>query len=73
MFYFMMKQQRELAIVNTVWQGANIFIISVFSVIFLKERLLKIQILGIILTIIGIILVNFKSSDSDNKYLNKQS
>lgn len=61
-FYFMIKQQRELTVINTIWQGANIVVVSLCSVIFLKEKLSKLQILGIILTIIGIVLVDLKSS-----------
>ncbi len=59
-FYIMLKIQKDLTIVNTIWQGANIIIISIFAYIFFKEKLSKIQILGIIVTIIGIILVDIK-------------
>ena len=59
-FYYMIKIQGDLAVVNTIWQGVNIVVISLFSVLFFKEKLSKFQMFGILLTIIGIVLVNLQ-------------
>lgn len=59
-FYFLIKERKELGKLNTIWQGANIVLITLFSIFFLKEHLSIINIIGIITTIIGIMLVNWK-------------
>lgn len=63
LFYIIIKIQGDLTVLNTVWQGANVIIISIFAYFFLKERISKVQIIGIILTILGIIIVNIKPKD----------
>lgn len=60
LFYVALRIQGDLTVLNTVWQGANIIIISIFGYFFFKEKLSKLQMFGIILTIIGIVLVDIK-------------
>lgn len=57
-FYFYIKNGKSFAVMNIIWQGANIVVLTLLSYFFLKEKLTKVQILGVILTLIGIILVD---------------
>lgn len=56
-FYMVLKNRNSLVISNILWQGLNIIMVSLFSYLILKEKLLTRQIIGIILIFIGLLLV----------------
>ena len=60
-FYMILKRRNTLAISNILWQGSNIIIVSLFSYLILKEKLLTRQIIGIVVTFIGLLLVELPS------------
>jgi small multidrug resistance pump len=60
-FYWLVKLEKNMAIVNTVWQAANIIIVTAISYFMFKENLNTMQILGITLAFIGILLINYYS------------
>jgi len=57
-FYFYIKQGESFAVLNTIWQGSNVVIIGLLSYFLLNEKLSYIQIIGMLVTLFGIILVN---------------
>jgi len=57
-FYFYIKRGESFAVLNTIWQGANVVIIGLLSYFILKENLSYKQIMGMFVTLLGIILVN---------------
>ena len=61
LFYWLVKIEKNMAIVNTVWQAANIVIVTAISYFMFKENLNTMQILGITLAFIGILLINYYS------------
>ena len=56
-FYMILKRRKTLVISNILWQGSNIIIMGLFSYLILKEKLLTRQIIGIVVTFIGLLLV----------------
>jgi multidrug transporter EmrE-like cation transporter len=61
LFYWLVKLEKNMAIVNTIWQAANIVIVTTISYFIFKENLNNMQILGIILSCVGILLINYYS------------
>ncbi len=59
-YFFMAKaiQKIQIGIAYAVWELLGIILILLVSFIFFKENLTLTQILGIILSIIGIIMIN---------------
>lgn len=57
-FYFFIKHGESFAVMNTIWQGTNIIVLTLLSFFILKEKLNVFQIAGILLTLVGIILVD---------------
>jgi len=57
-FYFFIKYGKSFAVMNAIWQGSNIIVLTLLSYFILKEKLSRIQIIGIFFTFIGIILVD---------------
>jgi len=58
LFYLFIKETEKLSIGNIYWQVGNILLVTMFSVLFLKEKLTQKQILGIIIIVGGIYLIN---------------
>lgn len=56
-FYFYIKTGKSFAVLNTIWQGANVVIVGLLSYFVLKEKLSKKQIIGILITLLGITLI----------------
>lgn len=61
LFYWLVKLEKNMAIVNTLWQTANIVIVTVISYFMFKENLNNMQIVGITLAFLGILLINYYS------------
>ena len=61
LFYWLVKLEKNMAIVNTVWQAANIVIVTSISYFMFKENLNNMQILGITLAFLGVLLINYYS------------
>ena len=57
-FYFYIKRGESFAVLNTIWQGSNVVIIGLLSYFLLNEKLSYTQIIGMLVTLFGIILVN---------------
>jgi small multidrug resistance pump len=57
-FYFYIKGGESFAVLNTIWQGSNVVIIGLLSYFLLNEKLSYTQIIGMLVTLFGIILVN---------------
>ena len=57
-FYFYIKKGESFAVLNTIWQGSNIIVVGLLSYFVLKERLSAKQLLGMLLTLFGIILID---------------
>ena len=57
-FYFYIKRGESFAVLNTIWQGANVIVIGLLSYFVLKEHLSYTQIIGMLITVAGITLVN---------------
>jgi len=57
-FYFYIKRGESFAVLNTIWQGANVVIIGLLSYFILNEDLSYKQIIGMLITLVGIGLVN---------------
>jgi multidrug transporter EmrE-like cation transporter len=55
-FYFYLFHVKNLAIANAVWNGGNMILITLVSVMFFHEHLQPIQYLGLVMIGIGIIL-----------------
>ena len=61
LFYWLVKIEKNMAVVNTIWQAANIVIVTLISYFMFKENLNNMQILGIIFAFVGILLINYYS------------
>ena len=57
-FYYYIKRGESFAVLNTIWQGSNVIIIGLLSYFILKENLSYTQIIGMLITLLGIMLVN---------------
>ena len=58
--YFLLVKQKQLIVVNTLWQVLNVILITSIGIFYFKETLSKYQIIALILAIISIILINKK-------------
>jgi multidrug transporter EmrE-like cation transporter len=54
LFYLFLKKSKNIAISNIYWQIGNVFLMTLLSVLVLKEKLTKKQILGLFIVSIGI-------------------
>lgn len=55
-FYMYLFHVKNLAIANAIWNGGNMILITLVSVLFFHERLTMIQYIGLILIAIGLVL-----------------
>jgi len=53
-FYFYLFHVKNLAIANAIWNGGNMILITLVSILFFHEHLAPIQYLGLLLIGIGI-------------------
>ena len=58
--YFLLVKQKQLIVVNTLWQVLNVIFITLIGLFYFKEKLSVYQIIALILAIISIILINKK-------------
>lgn len=62
-FFFAKSLKFEgLAVANIIWIVLSIVIVSIASYFFFHENLSRVQILGILTVLIGVVLVNLKSA-----------
>lgn len=54
LFYLFLKKSKNIAISNIYWQIGNVFLMTLLSVLVLKEKLTKKQLLGLLIVSIGI-------------------
>lgn len=57
LFYLFLKNSKNIAISNIYWQIGNVFLITLLSVLILKEKLTKKQIIGLLIITLGIYLI----------------
>ena len=57
-FYFYLKSGESFAILNTIWQGANVVAIALLSYLYFNESFSKKQLIGMVLILCGLLLVN---------------
>ena len=55
-FYLYLFHVKNLAIANAIWNGGNMILITIVSVLFFHDRLSMIQYIGLILIAIGLVL-----------------
>ena len=55
-FYMYLFHVKNLAIANAIWNGGNMILITLVSVLFFHDRLTMIQYIGLILIAIGLVL-----------------
>ena len=58
--YFLLVKQKQLIVVNTLWQVINVIFITLIGIFYFNEKLSVYQIIALILAIISIILINKK-------------
>ena len=52
-YYIALNSNIPLAIVNIIWQTTTIFVITLISIFYFKQKISKKQIIGIIILLIG--------------------
>jgi multidrug transporter EmrE-like cation transporter len=57
-FSYILTLEKEIMIVNTLWQIANIILVSAIGYFVFKEKLTPIQAVGVTLAILSVILVS---------------
>ena len=53
LYYIALTSKVPLAIVNIIWQTATVIIITLISIFYLKQKITKKEIIGIIILLIG--------------------
>ena len=55
-FYMYLFHVKNLAIANAIWNGGNMILITLVSVLFFHDKLTMIQYIGLIMIAIGLVL-----------------
>jgi len=53
LYGFLLKTGMPLAIANSVWQAAVIIAVTIISIFYFKEKITKLQIVGILFIMVG--------------------
>ena len=60
-YFYLLKYYKNLAIVNGIWQGLMLFMITMISIFYFKDKFEYNHIMGLMFIFIGIFLLNYKS------------
>jgi multidrug transporter EmrE-like cation transporter len=60
-YFYLLKYYKNLGIVNGIWQGLMLFMITMISIFYFKDDFEYTHIVGLMFIFIGIILLNYKS------------